>query len=155
MKDHLSMFLKLRFHVLRCSRNGTFVRAFVNILSFLGLRQAAQCQRLYSTPATDAPVLVFDRSGRPSSPSPPPPPTPTDRGLRRRGAGPSSYCLWQRFLLQRPCERRKQQTFYKCTQKCIISIPPRVTKPEFRGHGKVVFHIALEFSTATSRLFGN
>ena len=45
VKDHLSMFLKLRFHILRCSRNGTFVRAFVNILSFLGLRQAAQCQR--------------------------------------------------------------------------------------------------------------
>ena len=146
MKDHLSMFLKLRFHVLRCSRNGTFVRAFVNILSFLGLRQAAQCQRLYSTPATDAPVLVFDRSGRPSSPSLPRPPTPTDRGPRRRGAGPSSYGLWQRFLLQRPCERRKTSNFYKCTQKCIISIPPRDTKPEFRGHGKVVFHIALEFS---------
>ena len=41
VKDHLSMFLKLRFHNLRCSRNGRFVRAFVNILSFLGLRQAA------------------------------------------------------------------------------------------------------------------
>ena len=141
------MFLKLRFHVLRCSRNGTFVRAFVNILSFLGLRQAAQCQRLYSTPATDAPMLVFDRSGRPSSPSPPRPPIPTDRGPRRRGAGPSWYCLWQRFLLQRPCERRKTTIFfYKCTQKCIISIPLRDSKPEFREHGKVVFHIALEFS---------
>ena len=80
VKDHLSMLLKLRFHDLWCSRNGIFVRAFVNILSFLGLRQAAQCQRLYSTPATDAPVLVFDRSGRPSSPSPPRPPTQTDRG---------------------------------------------------------------------------
>ena len=34
----------------------------LNILPFLGLRQARQCQRLYSTPATDAPVLVFDRS---------------------------------------------------------------------------------------------
>ena len=82
-KDHLSMFLKLRFHVLRCSRNGTFVCAYVNILSFLVLRQAAQCQRLYSTPATDAPVLVFDRSGRSSSPSPSRPPTPTDRGPRQ------------------------------------------------------------------------
>ena len=66
--DHLSMFLKLRFHVLRCSRNDTFLRAFMNTLSFFGLRRAAQCQRLYSTPATDAPVLVTDRSGRPSSP---------------------------------------------------------------------------------------
>ena len=109
--------LKLRFHVLRCSRNGTFVRAFVNILSFLGLRQAAQCQRLYSTPATDAPVLVFDRSGWPSSPSPPRPPTPTDRGPRRRGAGPSWYCLWQRFLLQRPCERRKTANFLQLHAK--------------------------------------
>ena len=117
VKDHLSMFLKLRFHVLRCSRNGTFVRAFVNILSILDLRQAAQCQRLYSTPATDAPVLVFDRSGRPSSPSPPRPPTPTDRGPRRRGAGPSSYCLWQRFLLQRPCERRKTANFLQMHAK--------------------------------------
>ena len=41
---------------------------------------------------------------------------------------------------------KKQQSFYKCTQKCNISFPPRDTKPEFRGHGKVVFHIALEFS---------
>ena len=88
---HVSMFLKLRFHVLRCSRNNTFLRAFVNTLSFFGLRQATQCQRLYSTPATHAPVLVADRSGRPS-PSPPRPPTPTGRGPRRRGAGPRS-CL--------------------------------------------------------------
>ena len=36
MKDHLSMFLKLRFYVLRCSRNGTFVRAFVNIFVVFG-----------------------------------------------------------------------------------------------------------------------
>ena len=145
MKDHLSMYLKLRFHVLRCSRNGTFVRAFLNILSFLGLRQAAHCQRLYSTPATDAPVLVFDRSGRPSSPrlrgrphrltagrgAAVPPPA-------RTVSGSVSYC-------RGPVRGKKQQTFYKCTQKCIISIPPRDTKPEFRGHGKVVFHIALEF----------
>ena len=40
---------------------------------------------------------------------------------------------------------KKQQSFYKCMQKCIISFPPRDTKPEFRGHGKVVFHIALAF----------
>ena len=117
VKNHLSMFLKLRFHVLRCSRNGTFVRAFVNILSFFGPRQAAQCQRLYSTLATDAPVLVVDRSGRRSSPSPPRPPTPTDRGSRRRGAGPSSYCLWQRFLMQRPCERRKTANFLQMHAK--------------------------------------
>ena len=58
VKDHLSMFLKLRFHVLRCSRNGTFV----NILSFLGLRQPAQCQRLYSTPATWGVMLRHDRT---------------------------------------------------------------------------------------------
>ena len=80
MKDHLSMVLKLRFRVLQCSRNDIFLCAFVNTLSFFGLRQAAQCQRLYSTPATDAPVLMADRSGRPSSPSPPRPPTPTHNG---------------------------------------------------------------------------
>ena len=146
MKDHLSMFLKLRFHVLRCSRNGTFVRAFLNILSFLGLRQAAHCQRLYSTPATDAPVLVFDRSGRP----PPPPLRGRPRRLTagrgvavsppaRTVSGSVSYC-------RGPVRGKKQQTFYKCTQKFIISIPPRDTKPEFRGHGKVGFHIALKFS---------
>ena len=43
MKDHLSMSQKLRFRILRCNRNETFVRAFVNILTFSGLRQAAQC----------------------------------------------------------------------------------------------------------------
>ena len=47
VKDHLSMFLNLRFRVLRRSRNHTFLRAFVNTLSFFGLRQAAQCQRPY------------------------------------------------------------------------------------------------------------
>ena len=117
VKDHLSLFLKLRFRVLRRSRNDTFLRAFVNTLSFFGLRQAAQCQRLSSTPATDAPVLVADRSGRPSSPSPPRPPTPTDRGPRRRGAAPSSYCLWHRFLLQRPCERQKTANFLQMHAK--------------------------------------
>ena len=45
-----------------------------------------------------------------------------------------------------PVRGEKQLTFYNCTQKCIISIPPRDTKPEFRGHGKVVFHTVLEFS---------
>ena len=57
----------------------------------------------------------------------------------RTVSGSVSYC-------RDPVRDEKQQTFYKCTQKCIISIPPRYTKPEFRGHGKVVFHIALEFS---------
>ena len=57
----------------------------------------------------------------------------------RTVSGSVSYC-------RDPVRGEKQQTFYKCTQKCIISIPPRDTKPEFRGHGKVVFHIALEFS---------
>ena len=140
------MFLKLRFHVIRCSRDGTFVRAFVNILSFLGLRQAAQCQRLYSTPATDAPVLCLTGQD-----GPPPPPLrgrphrlTAGRGAAvpapaRTVSGSVSYC-------RGPVRGEKQQTFYKCTQKCIISIPPRDTKPEFRGHGKVVFHIALEFS---------
>ena len=33
VKDHPSMFLKLRFRVLRRSRNDTFLRAFVNTLS--------------------------------------------------------------------------------------------------------------------------
>ena len=57
----------------------------------------------------------------------------------RTVSGIVSYC-------RGPVRGEKQQTFYKCTQKCIISIPSRDTKPEFRGHGKVVFHIALEFS---------
>ena len=89
---------------------------------------------------TDAPALVVDRSGRPSSP-------PLRGRPHRLTAVPApartvsgivSYC-------RGPVRGEKQQTFYKCTQKCIISIPPRDTKPEFRGHGKVVFHIALEF----------
>ena len=57
----------------------------------------------------------------------------------RTVSGQVSYC-------RGPVRGEKQQTFYKCRQKCIISIPPRDTKPEFRGHGKVVFHIALKFS---------
>ena len=57
----------------------------------------------------------------------------------RTVSGSVSYC-------RGPVRGEKQQTFYEYTQKCIISIPPRDTKPEFRGHGKVVFHIALEFS---------
>ena len=57
----------------------------------------------------------------------------------RTVSGSVSYC-------RGPVRGEKQQTFYKCTQKCIISFPPRDTKPEFRGHGMVVYHIALEFS---------
>ena len=34
VKDHLSTFLKCRFHVFCCSRNDTFLRTFVNTLSF-------------------------------------------------------------------------------------------------------------------------
>ena len=88
VKDHLFMFLKLRFRVLRRNRNDTFLRASVNILSFLlDLRQVAQCQRLYSTPATDVSVLVADRSRRhsPAPPRPPPPdwPRPTAGRVER------------------------------------------------------------------------
>ena len=73
--------------------------------------------------------------------SPPRPPTPTDRGPApaRTLSGSVPYC-------RGPARGEKQQTFYKCTQKCVIPVPPRDTKPEFRGHGKVVFHIVLEFS---------
>ena len=88
VKDHLFMFLKLRFRVLRRNRNDTFLRASVNILSFLlGLRQAAQCQRTYSTPTTDVSVLVSDRSRWPSPapprPSPPDWPRPTAGRVER------------------------------------------------------------------------
>ena len=83
-----------------------------------GLRQATQCQRLYSTPATDAPVLVADRSGRPSSPSPPRPPTPTTTGRgaavpapARTVSGNVSYCR------QRSCERRKTANFLQLHAK--------------------------------------
>ena len=41
VKDHLSMFLKLRFHVLRCSRNNTFLRAFVKSLLFFASHRAS------------------------------------------------------------------------------------------------------------------
>ena len=83
--------------------------------------------------------------------APPPPPL---RGRPRRltasrGAAvpaPASTVSGSVSYCRGPVRGEKQQTFYKCTQKCIISIPPRDTKPEFRGHGKVVFHIALEFS---------
>ena len=57
----------------------------------------------------------------------------------RTVSGNVSYC-------RGPVRGEKQKTFCKCTQKSIISIPPRDTKPEFRGYGKVVFHTALEFS---------
>ena len=157
VKDHLSMFLKLRFHVLRCSGNDTFLRPFVNTLSVFGLHQAAQCQRLYSTPATDAPVLVADRSGRPSSPSSPPRPlTPTDRGPRRRGAGPSSYCLWQRFLLQRPCERRKNSKLFTNARKNVSFLFDRGTpNPSLEDMERWCFTLRSNFPTAMSRLFGN
>ena len=43
-------------------------------------------------------------------------------------------------------ERQKTAIFLQMHIKCIISFPPRDTKPELRGHEKEVFHIALEFS---------
>ena len=50
LKDHLSMSVKIKFHILRRNRNDTFLRAFVNSLPFSGICQAAQCQRPYSKP---------------------------------------------------------------------------------------------------------
>ena len=38
-------------------------------------------------------------------------PTPTDR------AGPGSYCLWQGFRLQRPCELQKAANFLQMHAK--------------------------------------
>ena len=82
---------------------------------------------------------------------PPPPPL---RGRPHRltagrgsaAPGPASTVSSNVSQCRGHARGNKQQSFYKCTQKCIISFPPRDTKPEFRGHGTVVFHIALEFS---------
>ena len=105
---------------------------------------------------TDAPVLVFDRSGRPSSPSPPRPPTPTDRVPRRRGAGPSSYCLWQCFLLQRPCERRKIANFLQMDAKNVSFLFHRGTRnPSLEEMERWYFTLRSNFPSAMSRLFGN
>ena len=82
---------------------------------------------------------------------PPPPPLRgrPHRLTAGRGAaapGPASTVSGNVSQCRGHVRGKKQQSFYKCTQKCIIYFPPRDTKPEFRGHGKVVFHIALEFS---------
>ena len=76
---------------------------------------------------------------------------PIVRGPRRRGATPARTVSGNVSYYRGPVRGEEQQTFYKCTQKCIISIPLRDTKLEFRGHGKVVFHIALEFSDCDER----
>ena len=121
VKDHLSMFLKLRFHVLRCSRNDTFSRAFVNTLSFFGPSLGgSMSETALHTGYWCARVGVWQvRTAL--LPPPPRPPTPTDRGPRRRGAGPYSYCLWKRFLLQRTCERRKTANFLQMHAKIYHS----------------------------------
>ena len=82
----------------------------------------------------------------------PPPPPLRGRPYRLtsgRGAaapGPASTVSGNVSHCRGHVRGKKQQSFYKCTQKCIISFPPRDTKPEIRGHGKVVFHIAVEFT---------
>ena len=74
----------------------------------------------------------------------PPPPPLRDRPHRLtagRGAAvpaPARTVSGNVSYYRGPVRGEKQQTFYQCTQKCIISIPPRDTKHEFRGHGKVV-----------------
>ena len=120
-----------------------FLRAFVNTLSFFGLHQAGQCQRPY--------YWCARVGGWQVKVGPPPPPL---RGRPRRltegrGAAVPAPARTVSGIVSHyrgHVRGKKQQTFYKCTQKIIISIPPRDTKPEFRGHGKVIFHIALEFS---------
>ena len=107
------------------------MRAFVNTLSFFCLCQAVQCRRLYSTLATNAPVLMADRSGRPSSPFPPRPPTPTERGPRRRDSGLNSYNCLATFPTAETLWEAKTANSYKCTQKWIISTAPKNTKPQF------------------------
>ena len=103
------------------------------------------------------PVRInLDRSGPPSSPSPPRPPTPTDRGPRRRGTGPSSYCLWQRFLLQRPCERRKTANFLQMHAKNVSFLFHRGTRnPSLKNIERWCFTLRSNFPPAMSRLFGN
>ena len=89
VKDHPSIFYKRRFRVLRRSRNDTFLRAFLNTLSFFGLRQAAQCQRPYYWCASVGGWQVRSALLPLKMYAPPRPPTPTDRGPRRCGAGSS------------------------------------------------------------------
>ena len=83
----------------------------------------------------------------------PPPPPLRGRPYRLtagRGApapGPASTVSGNVFHRRGHVRGKKQQSFLQMhAKKCIISFPPRDTKPEFRGHGKGVFHIALEFS---------
>ena len=147
--------LKLRFHVLRCSGNDTFLRAFVNTLSFFGLRQAAQCQRLYSTPAADAPVLVADRSGRPSSP---PFRGRPHRLTAGRGAavpapahtvsGTVSYC-------RGPVRGEKQQTFTNARKNVSFLFHRGTRNPSLEDTERWYFTLRSNFPTAMSRLFGN
>ena len=65
MKDHLSMSQKLRFRILRCNRNDTFSRAFVNFLPFSGLaRRLSVKDRTPSRPVSVADMWSPPR-GRP------------------------------------------------------------------------------------------
>ena len=57
MKDHLSMSHKLRFRILRCNRNDTFLRAFVNFCRFLAFARRPNVKDRTPSP----PVSVADR----------------------------------------------------------------------------------------------
>ena len=61
MIDYLSMFLKLGFRVLRRNRNDTFLRAFVNTVSFFGASPGGSMSGTVLYTATGA--LVLDVGG--------------------------------------------------------------------------------------------
>ena len=111
VKDHLSMFLKLRFHVLQRSRNDTFLRAFVNTLSSFWPSSGGSMSET---------VLLMRPCWCLTGQVGPPPPPLRGRPHRLtagRGAvepppaltvsGNVSYC-------RGPVRGKKQQTFYPC-----------------------------------------
>ena len=115
VKDHLSMFLLLEFRVLRRNRNSTFLRAFVNILQFLGRGSMSEnvLHTDYGWSGVRCPCWWLTGQA-----GPPPPlrdrPHPTDRGPRRRGAGLAVYCTVSGNVSEcrDPVRDEKRPTFY-------------------------------------------
>ena len=75
------------------------------------------------------PVLVVDRSVRPSSPPLRGRPHRLTAGRGAAAPGPASAVSGNVSHCRGHVRGKTQQSFYKCMQKCIISFPPTNTKP--------------------------
>ena len=154
VKDHLSMFLKHRFHVLRCSRNDTFLRAFVNTLPFFWPSSGGSMSET---------VLLMRPSWWLTGQVGPPPPHLRGRpngltagGPRRRGARAQLVLSLATFPTAEAMREAKNSNLFTNARKNVSFLLHRGTRnPSLEDMERWHFTLRSNFQTTMSRLFAN